>query len=85
MENKGYHIKSIRKGVFGEISKIKEEVFELEDAEDQDCKVMCLVELSDLVGSIEGYLERHFSNIAIEDLLSMSRITKRAFKNGYRK
>ena len=80
----GYHLKEIKKGTIGEISKIKEEIEELEDAINQDAKIMALVELSDLYGSIELYLEKHFPNIKMEDLKKMSMITQRAFKNGRR-
>ena len=80
----GYHLKEIKKGKIGEISKIKEEIEELEDAVKQDAKIMALVELSDLYGSIELYLEKYFPDITMEDLKKMSMITQRAFKNGRR-
>jgi hypothetical protein len=80
----GYHLKEIKKGQIGEISKIKEEIEELEDAMKQDAKIMALVELSDLYGSIELYLEKHFPDVTMEDLKKMSHITQRAFRNGRR-
>lgn len=80
----GYHLKSIKKGTIGELSKIREEIEELEDANQQGVKIMELVELSDLYGSIELYLEKHFPNIKMEDLKKMSDVTQRAFKNGRR-
>lgn len=81
----GYHLSEIQKGTFGEVSKIKEEVAELEDAIVQGAKVMALVELSDLIGAIEGFLKNYFPDITLEDLFIMSKITKRAFENGERK
>lgn len=81
----GYHIKAIRRGTLGESSKIREELDELEDAELQGVKIMRLVELSDLLGAVEAYLEKHFPSVQINDLLSMSAVTKRAFINGHRK
>lgn len=51
----GYHKKKIKKGTLGEISKIKEEILELEDALEQKNKIMALVELSDLFGAIKLY------------------------------
>lgn len=36
----GYHIKKIKKGVYGELSKITEEYEELLDAIDQNAKIM---------------------------------------------
>jgi len=80
----GYHLKSIKKGSIGELSKIREEIEELEDANQQGVKIMELVELSDLYGSIELYLKKHFPNITMEDLKKMSDVTQRAFKNGRR-
>ena len=80
----GYHISKIPKGKVGESSKILEEVLELIDAERQSARVMALVELSDLVGAVELYLENHFPGTEFEDLLVMARITKRAFQNGRR-
>ena len=80
----GYHINRIEKGVVGELSKIYEEVEEIKDAENQQCKLMVLIELSDLVGAIESYLEKHHQSLTLEDLISMKDITKRVFKEGYR-
>lgn len=51
----GYHIKEIQKGVLGEYSKIIEEFEEYNDALEQNCKIMQLVELSDLIGALEHY------------------------------
>jgi hypothetical protein len=86
MSNKaGYHLENISKGQIGEISKIQEELDELKDAALQKSKIMELVELSDLIGAIELYLEKYHSETTIEDLKIMSDITKRAFINGHRK
>ena len=80
----GYHMANIQKGVLGEVSKIREEVEELADAVDQEAKIMQLVELSDLTGAIEAFLDRHHPNISVHDLFTMKDITKRAFVNGHR-
>jgi hypothetical protein len=80
-----YHIAKISKGKFGELSKIQEEVAELVDAHDQGAKVMELVELSDLIGAIEGYLNKYHHGTTLDDLKIMSDITQRAFINGFRK
>lgn len=84
MSKKGYHIEDIKKGVLGEISKIQEELDELKDAQSQGVKIMELVELSDLVGAIELYLDKHHEGISLDDLIRMKDITKRAFENGHR-
>lgn len=80
----GYHLSFIEKGRVGESSKLLEEVLELQDAEAQNSKVMALVELSDLVGAIEHYLEQHHPDTKLEDLVTMAHITRRAFDNGRR-
>lgn len=54
-ENPGYHINEISRGVYGEFSKIEEEFMEVQDAWEQRCAIMSLVELSDLVGAMEAY------------------------------
>ena len=80
----GYHIAEIKKGKFGDISKLQEELDELKDCEDQQNKIMALVELSDLYGAIKGYLVKHIPSMTMEDLRIMSEATERAFKDGTR-
>ena len=80
-----YHKKDIEKGVIGDSSKIREELEELLDAESQDNKVMALIELSDIIGSIEMYLEKRYPSISVEDLIIMARATISSFKDGTRK
>lgn len=81
----GYHKRSIKKGVIGEVSKIKEELEELEDALEQNNPVMALVELSDLLGAVKCYLEKNHPSITMEHLMEMQAATERAFKSGQRK
>lgn len=80
----GYHIDVIAKGEMGEFSKIMEEVLELQDAIKQDAKVMVLCELSDIVGAMEAYLEKHYPYTKLADLIQMSNLTRRAFGDGSR-
>lgn len=80
----GYHIKEIERGTYGEFSKIKEEFLECEDAIQQGNKIMTLVELSDMIGAIEGYCKNNF-NITIDDLIIMKNATSKAFNDGTRK
>lgn len=80
----GYHLAKIKKGELGEISKIQEELDELRDAETQGVRIMQLVELSDLYGAMESYLETKFPGVSMNDLMQMSSVTKRAFRNGRR-
>lgn len=83
-EKPGYHLATINRGKKGEISKIREELEELEDAIAQDCKIMAAVELSDLYGAMELFAKKHL-NLKMEDVKKMSKITQRAFINGKRK
>lgn len=85
MEKPGYHLEEIPKGKLGESSKLLEEVLELMDAEKQQCKIMALVELSDLYGAINLYLKANHPSVSMADLEKMSEITQRAFVNGRRK
>lgn len=80
----GYHMREIKKGEFGEISKIEEEFEEFKDAVDQCNPVMALTELSDMMGAIEAYLEKHHSSILLNHLIIMNNATKRAFRDGTR-
>lgn len=80
----GYHTKEIKRGEFGEISKIEEELEELKDAVFQENKVMALCELSDIYGAIQGYMEKHFPDFCMGDLGVMAEATKRAFEDGTR-
>lgn len=80
----GYHLKKIKKGKFGEWSKIREEFEECQDSVQQGAKVMLLVELSDLLGAIDAYVKKQH-NMGIKDLHKMAKLTSRAFKSGRRK
>lgn len=55
MEEQGYHLRKIPKGVLGEESKIIEEWLEFLDAEEQGSKIMMMVELADMYGAVEAY------------------------------
>lgn len=78
----GYHVSEISKGVIGEASKVVEEAMEFMDATNRGCKVMAILELSDLYGAMESYAGKY--NLTMDDLKRMSNITKRAFRSGER-
>lgn len=84
-EGSGYHLAKITAGIYGEDSKIYEEIDEFADALDQGVAIMALVELADLIGAIEGWLAKYHPSITIDDLKAMSDVTQRAFKSGHRK
>lgn len=79
----GYHLQPIEKGILGDPSKIREELNELEDAIAQGVKIMIHCELADPYGALEAVAEKH--GLSMSDLVAMSDVTKRAFKNGHRK
>ena len=56
----GYDHKEIERGVYGQPSKIREELEEFEDALDQGCHIMALVELADLMGAMKNITKRVF-------------------------
>lgn len=83
-QTNGYHIADIPKGVLGEASKVAEEAAEFVDAVEQQCAVMALVELADLYGAMQAYLDKHHPTIGMRDLGAMARVTSRAFTSGAR-
>lgn len=78
----GYHKKTIARGVYGEVSKIREELEELEDAEAQGVTILSLCEMSDLYGALEAVAQRY--SVSMLDLQKMSDLTKKAFQDGTR-
>ena len=83
MSKLGYHKSKIKKGTLGKISKVQEEIEEYKDAIKQKCEIMAIVELADIYGALEAVAKSH--NLSMKDLKKMSKLTKRAFKNGHRK
>lgn len=79
----GYHLRPIIiQGVLGETSKIKEELDELEEALEQDNKILALVEIADLYGALEAVAEK--LGVTMDDVKKMSAATKRSFQSGER-
>ena len=80
----GYHLEDIPKGIVGEPSKVLEETLEFMDAINQGVDLMALIELADLYGAMESYLQKHHPTISMDALKSMSDVTRRAFASGRR-
>lgn len=78
-----YHKRKIVKGTIGNISKIQEEMDELNDAIEQGNVVMAILECSDIIGAIEAYVKQF--NLTLDDLIVMKNATKSAFEDGTRK
>lgn len=83
-EKSAYHTKVIPRGEFGEVSKIREELAEVEDAIEQNNPLLILCELADMLGAIEGYSLKHH-NMTLAELYKMTELTRRAFESGQRK
>jgi CYTH domain-containing protein len=79
----GYHLRHIPRGLLGELSKVREELEELEDAAAQDNRILASVEASDLYGALRAYSERALQ-CDMDDLRDMANATKRAFDAGER-
>lgn len=79
----GYHLREIKRGEYGEASKITEEHEEFLESLEQGNPLMALMELSDLIGAIEAYATRHH-NMSLAQLITMKDATCRAFQNGSR-
>lgn len=79
----GYHLRHIPKGILGQVSKIREELEELEDAAVQQNHLLQLVEASDLYGALERFAE--LKGVTMRQLADMSAVTRRAFDLGARK
>lgn len=55
----GFHKVKIKKGKYGELSKIREELDEAFDAEEQGQDLMLLIELSDMLGAIDAVARKY--------------------------
>jgi hypothetical protein len=78
----GSYKENIIKGVYGDSSKILEELQELQDAEKQGVEIIIHVELSDLYGALEAVAQKY--NLSMTDLKEMSDLTKSALVEGER-
>lgn len=65
-----WHKKEIKKGIYGELSKVEEELAEAKDALEQNNTLMYLIELSDIVGAVEGIIEKH--GLSLEEIITFS-------------
>ncbi len=73
-----FHEKNIKKGVYGEFSKVEEEVEEAKDALQQQNHLMYLIELSDIIGAVEKIAENY--GLTIHDLIKFSNKVKESKK-----
>lgn len=78
----GYHKRKIPKGILGTSSKIREEVDELQDAEEQNNRILAICELADLYGALRACANAY--GMAMKDLEVMANATESAFRDGER-
>ncbi len=80
----GYHLREITtRGVYGEPSKIREELEELEDAIEQGNRILAICEVSDLYGALKAVATR--LGVTMAEVSMMADATTRAFEDGSRK
>ncbi|MBI2102707.1 hypothetical protein HYT55_02620 [Candidatus Woesearchaeota archaeon] len=84
VKKKGYHEMIIPKAPAGSFLKIAEEFREARDAYMNHNPIMLLVELADIYGAMELFLEKHSPEISMEDVRRLQEVTRRAFQNGRR-
>jgi hypothetical protein len=80
---RGYHRSKIPKGTYGEFSKVEEELAELRDAQEQGCRILELVEITDLYGALAGYVEAKYG-MTMDDVKQMAELTRSSFRDGTR-
>ncbi len=81
---KGYHEAVIPKVPAGSFLKLVEEMHEATDAYVSDNLIMLLVEMADLYGAMELFLEQKFPGVRMQDIMRMHAVNRRAFENGRR-
>jgi hypothetical protein len=80
----GYHKRKIEfKGELGKSSKIREELLELEEAEEQGNTILAHCELADLYGALIACAWETY-RLSPYDLQAMAEATERAFQDGTR-
>lgn len=67
-----FHKVEIQRGVYGELSKIQEELDEAKDAEAQGQDLMLLIELADIVGAVEGVAKKY--GMSLEQLSTFAKL-----------
>lgn len=67
-----WHVKSITKGTYGELSKIREELEEAYDAKEQDQPLMLLFELADIIGATGGVAAKY--GLSLDDLVKFAKL-----------
>ena len=70
-----WHVRKIERGVYGELSKVREELEEAEDSIEQNQPVMLIFELSDIIGACGGVAAKY--GLTLDDLVTFSKLRSR--------
>lgn len=70
-----WHVRQIQKGIYGELSKIQEELDEAVDAEEQEQILMLFYELSDIIGAVGGVAKKY--GMTLEQIYKFSQLRTR--------
>ena len=73
-----FHVMPVRRGTYGELSKVQEELDEALDAETRGQKLLLMIELSDIIGAVAGVAERH--GYSLDDLIQFSELRRNVFR-----
>lgn len=67
-----FHEVEIEKGIYGELSKVQEELDEAKDAESQGQDLMLMIELADIIGAAAGVAEKY--GMSLDQLVAFSKL-----------
>lgn len=80
-----YHKREIQKGEVGCVSKIREELDELEEVAERGQRILCLWELADIYLAMEMFIERNYGHmLSMSDVEQLAHETRLAFRDGTR-
>jgi hypothetical protein len=77
-----FHKREIKKGVYGDLSKIQEELDEAYDSEEQGQDLMLLIELSDIVGACAGVAKKY--GLSLDQLVTFAKLRSEVAENELR-
>jgi uncharacterized protein YabN with tetrapyrrole methylase and pyrophosphatase domain len=69
-----FHEVEVTNGVYGELSKVQEELDEAEDAEKRGQDLLLLIELSDVIGACAGVAEKY--GMSLDQLIKFSEMVR---------
>lgn len=67
-----FHKREIIKGEYGQLSKIREELDEAVDAEEEGQELLLIIELADIIGAVRGVANKY--GITLDQLIKFSEL-----------